>query len=190
MGDVSELSGGIACPTKRPIKSESMPHTGDVKRLVAFAFTHRLVRRHRRCVGGGSSRLAQGSDAMHTKATICLLAIFAVFAICPMAWAAPEMPAKLAAEFPPYSGSTVVDATNSPMIVQAVLNCGSASEQKVYAFYKKQAAKKGWKIMAERMEKGFHHLMISKPGMNGNIAVGSADGKTAASITLMKSMGR
>ena len=40
----------------------------------------------------------------------------------------------------------------------------------------------------ERLEKGFCHLMISKPGMNGNIAVGGKGGKTSAAITIVKSM--
>ncbi|MBU1277291.1 MAG: hypothetical protein KJ720_18100 [Proteobacteria bacterium] len=124
---------------------------------------------------------------MHTKAAICLLALLAMLTVCPLAWAAAEMPAKLGVEFAPYPGSTVVDATDSPMIVQAILDCGSASEQKVYDFYKKQASKKGWKILVERQGSGLRHLMISKTGMNGNIAVGSEGGKTSASITLMKS---
>lgn len=32
--------------------------------------------------------------------------------------------------------------------------------------------------------------MISKPGMNGNIAVGKAGGKTSGSVTIMKSMSK
>ncbi|MCF8040975.1 MAG: hypothetical protein K9K65_05260 [Desulfarculaceae bacterium] len=125
---------------------------------------------------------------MHTKAAICLLALLVMLSVCTLAWAAPEMPAKLGAEFAPYPGSTVVNATDSPMIVQAVLDCGSASEQKVYDFYKKQASTKGWRIQMERQEKGLRHLMISKTGMGGNIAVGGEGGKTSASITLMMRM--
>ena len=127
---------------------------------------------------------------MRTKTTICLLALMAMFSVCTLALASPDMPPQLAAEFTQYPGSTVVDSTNSPMIVQAILDCGSASEQKVYGFYKKQAAKNGWKIKMERQAKGLRHLMISKPGANGNIAVGSEDGKTSAAITLMKRMSK
>ena len=32
--------------------------------------------------------------------------------------------------------------------------------------------------------------MISKPGMNGNIAVGKAGGKTSGSVTIMKSISK
>ncbi|MCB2191955.1 MAG: hypothetical protein KQI62_10345 [Deltaproteobacteria bacterium] len=127
---------------------------------------------------------------MRTKAALCLLALLAMLAVCPMAWAGPEMPPKLAAQFPQYPGSTVVDTTESPMILQAMLDCGSASEKEVYDFYKKQASTTGWQIMVERQVKGLRHLMITKGKTNGNIAVGSKNGRSSVAITLMKSMSK
>jgi hypothetical protein len=124
---------------------------------------------------------------MRSRALTPFFAFIAVFTLCLAAWAGPEMPAKLAAQFGAYPGSTVVDATDSRMVVQAVLDCGSASAQEVYDFYKKQVAKGDWKHLVEREAKGKRHLLFSNPTLNGNIAVGSAGGKTTATISLMKS---
>ena len=64
------------------------------------------------------------------------------------------MPDKLAAEFELYPGATVTDTTDSPMVVQAVLDCGEASKQEVFDFYKEQVTKGDWKHLVEREVKG------------------------------------
>lgn len=124
---------------------------------------------------------------MLNKALLPLLILLAVLAVCPAAQAASEMPAKLAAEFEIYPDATVQDSTDSPMVVQAVLDCGSASVQEVYDFYKEQVKKGDWKHLVEREVKGKRHLLFSNPTANGNIAVSSAGGSTIATISLMKS---
>ncbi len=124
---------------------------------------------------------------MRNKAILPLLILLAALAVPPAVWAASEMPAKLAAEFELYPGATVKDATDSPMVVQAVLDCGSASKQEVYDFYKEQVAKGDWKHLVEREVNGKLHIMFSNPTVNGNIAVGSTGDVTTAAISLMKS---
>ena len=124
---------------------------------------------------------------MHKKALLALLILLAALAVCPAAGAASEMPDKLAAEFELYPGATVTDTTDSPMVVQAVLDCGEASKQEVFDFYKEQVTKGDWKHLVEREVKGKLHLMFSNPTVNGNIAVENAGGETTVTISLMKS---
>jgi len=118
-----------------------------------------------------------------TKKT-CLLPLILLF-VFSVAFAGPEMPAKIKNEFTQYPGSTVMHTMDSPAMTQVILDCGSGSIDAVFTYYKKKASGSGWVVQMENKSADVYNLMLKKGDKGGMISVGKDGGKTSATLSII-----
>jgi len=121
---------------------------------------------------------------LRTTKNICLLLMVLLFTSS-IAFAGPEMPAKIKKEFSQYPGSTVMHTMDSPIMTQVILDCGSESIDAVYSYYKKKAVGNGWTVQMENKSADVYNLMLKNGDKGGMIAVGSEKGEIAATLSIM-----
>jgi len=109
-----------------------------------------------------------------------------VFMMSSIAMAALTMPAELEAEFTQYPGSTIVNAVDAGTIVQVILDCGDASIDAVYDYYKEKSTENGWVVQMENKSVDTYVILMKKGTNGGNISVAVEDGKTSATVSIMK----
>jgi hypothetical protein len=120
---------------------------------------------------------------MIVKSTFVGVVGFLALFISSLAFAGPEMPKELAAEFPQYPGSTVVHSLAAEGVVQVMLNCGKESMDTVFDFYKEKAERAGWTIAAEMKSTDGYQLMLSKNDRETMIMVMMDNGETTVVIS-------
>ena len=111
--------------------------------------------------------------------------VLSSFLICSVAVAGTGMPEELVKEFTQYPGSSVMSATTSAPLVQAIINCGYAAIDTVYGYYKKKATENGWQVHRESKNAGLYNLAVRKNNSGGMIVVSSANGSTSATLAIM-----
>jgi len=112
-----------------------------------------------------------------------VLSNFFIFSI---AVAGTDMPKELVAELTQYPGSSVMSATTSAPLVQAILDCGSAEIDTVYGYYKKMAIDNGWQVHRESKSAGVYNLALRKNNSGAMIVVSGANGSTSAALSIMR----
>lgn len=121
---------------------------------------------------------------LRTTKNICLFLMVLLFTSS-IAFAGPEMPAKIKKEFSQYPGSTVMHTMDSPIMTQVILDCGSESIDAVYSYYKKKAVGNGWTVQMENKSADVYNLMLKNGDKGGMIAVGSEKGEISATLSIM-----
>ena len=119
------------------------------------------------------------------KRTLFLLVV-AVFMMSSMALAALTMPAELEAEFTQYPGSTIVNVVDAGTIVQVIIDCGDDTLDEVYDYYKEKATGNGWTVQMEDQSVDIYVMLMKKGTNGGNVTVAVEDGKTSATVSIMK----
>ncbi len=83
--------------------------------------------------------------AIMRKVSLWVLGLSICFAGT-IALAGVEMQAELKREFTQYPGSTVFQVTSAEGTMQVILDCGGASMDAVFEYYKKKAQANGWEL--------------------------------------------
>lgn len=105
-------------------------------------------------------------------------------ALCHAAEDAAPMPERLAAEFPRYPGSRVIQAAEAPGVTMVMLECPGANLDEVYAHYKQAILAKGFELQTE-LEESKSRTMVGKRGeIYVMIDVGQDLGPTMVSLNL------